>query len=101
MWDMKEGEFPKLKFLKLDTLNLAQWNSSSDDFPSLQHLVLRNCRQLEEVPSGLGGVPTLEIIEVQLCRQSAEESIRTIKEEQHMMGNDYLKVLINRSEWDF
>lgn len=101
VWDMKEGEFPKLKFLKLDTLNLAQWNSSSDDFPSLQHLVLRNCRQLEEVPSGLGGVPTLEIIEVQLCRQSAEESIRTIKEEQHMMGNDYLKVLINRSEWDF
>nr|XP_027099835.1 putative late blight resistance protein homolog R1A-4 [Coffea arabica] len=101
VWDMKEGQFPKLNFLKLDTLNLAQWNATSDDFPNLQHLVLRNCRQLEEVPSGLGDVPTLEIIEVQLCRQSAEESVRRIEEEQHMMGNDDLKVLINRSEWDF
>lgn len=97
IWDMKEGEFPQLKFLKLDTLNIALWYASSDSLPNLQHLVLQSCSQLEEVPSGFGYIPTLEIIEIQMCRCSVEESVRKLKEE---LGND-LKVLINGSDWDF
>ncbi|KAL3500761.1 hypothetical protein ACH5RR_039854 [Cinchona calisaya] len=100
-WDMKEGEFLKLKFLKLDTLNLAQWNASSDHLPKLQRLVLRNCRQLEKVPSDFGDVATLEIIEVQLCRPSVEDSVRRLKEEQLEMGIEGLQVLINGSSWEF
>ncbi|KAL3527153.1 hypothetical protein ACH5RR_011809 [Cinchona calisaya] len=101
VWDMKEGEFLKLKFLKLDTLNIAEWNASSDNLPNLQHLILRNCRHLEVVPSDFGYIPTLEMIEVQLCRRSAEDSVRRLEEEQLEMGNDELKVLINHSDWDF
>nr|XP_027095638.1 putative late blight resistance protein homolog R1C-3 isoform X1 [Coffea arabica] len=94
-WNMKEGEFLKLKFLKLDTLNIAQWNASADHLPKLQQLVLRNCRHLEEVPSGFADIPTLVMIEMQLCRSSAEESVRILKEEQLGLGIDDLKVLIN------
>ncbi|XP_027151248.1 putative late blight resistance protein homolog R1B-23 isoform X1 [Coffea eugenioides] len=94
-WNMKEGEFLELKFLKLDTLNIAQWNASADHLPKLQQLVLRNCRHLEEVPSGFADIPTLVMIEMQLCRSSAEESVRILKEEQLGLGIDDLKVLIN------
>ncbi|KAL3500748.1 hypothetical protein ACH5RR_039841 [Cinchona calisaya] len=100
-WDMREGEFLKLKFLKLDTLNIAQWKSSSDHLPNLQRLVLKNCRQLEKVPSDFGDIATLQIIEVQLCRPSVEESVRRLKEEQLEMGIEELQVLINGSKWEF
>ncbi|KAL3510186.1 hypothetical protein ACH5RR_029587 [Cinchona calisaya] len=97
----KRREFVKLKFLKLDTLNIAQWNASSDHFPNLQRLVLRSCRQLEEVPSGFMDIPTLEIIEVHLCQSSGEQSVKRLEEEQLEMGIEDPKVLINCSEWDF
>ncbi|KAL3500751.1 hypothetical protein ACH5RR_039844 [Cinchona calisaya] len=98
---MREGEFLKLKFLKLDTLNIAQWNASSDHLPNLRRLVLKNCRQLEKVPSGFGDIATLRIIEVQLCRPSVEESVGRLKEEQLEMGIEELKVFINGSKWEF
>nr|XP_027095468.1 putative late blight resistance protein homolog R1A-4 isoform X1 [Coffea arabica] len=100
VWEMKEGEFLKLKFLKLDTLSIAEWKSSSDHLPQLQHLILRNCRQLKEVPSGFGDSSSLEMIEVQLCTRSVEESVRLLQKEQHEMGNE-LKVLVDRSDMDF
>ena len=97
---MKEGEFPKLKFLKLDNLNIAQWNASSDHLPQLQHLILRSCRQLEEIPSAFCESSTLEMIEVQLCTSSVEESVIKLKEELLEMGNEDFKVLIDRSDMD-
>ncbi|XP_027095986.1 putative late blight resistance protein homolog R1B-17 [Coffea arabica] len=100
VWEMKEGEFPKLKFLKLDNLNIAQWNASSDHLPQLQHLILRSCRQLEEIPSAFCESSTLEMIEVQLCTSSVEESVIKLKEELLEMGNEDFKVLIDRSDMD-
>ncbi|XP_027150795.1 putative late blight resistance protein homolog R1B-23 [Coffea eugenioides] len=100
VWEMKEGEFLNLKFLKLDSLNLAEWNASSDHLPQLQHLILRSCRQLKEVPSGFGEICTLEMIEVQLCTRSVGKSVRRLQTESLDMGNE-LKVLIDRSEMDF
>ncbi|KAL3518755.1 hypothetical protein ACH5RR_021344 [Cinchona calisaya] len=92
-WDMKEGEFLKLKFLKLDNLNLVHWNADSDHLPNLHQLVLRRCKDLEEVPSSFDEIPTLQMIEVQECGQSLEESVKKIEE-----GIEGLKVLINHSD---
>ncbi|XP_071928051.1 putative late blight resistance protein homolog R1A-4 [Coffea arabica] len=100
VWEMKKGEFHKLKFLKLDNLNIAQWNASSDHLPQLQHLILRSCRQLEESPSAFCESSTLEMIEVQLCTSSVEESVLKLKEELLEMGNEDFKVLIDRSDMD-
>ncbi|XP_027119965.1 putative late blight resistance protein homolog R1A-4 [Coffea arabica] len=49
-WDMMEDEFQKLKFLSLDTLDIAEWNASYDHLPKLERLVLRNCKDLEKIP---------------------------------------------------
>ncbi|CAN4116127.1 unnamed protein product [Withania somnifera] len=80
-WDMRDGEFLKLKFLKLDSLNIEQWNISSDCLPSLEHLVLRSCKKLEEFPLCLGDVSTLQSVELHWCSQSAVNSIISIQEE--------------------
>ncbi|KAI3467120.1 hypothetical protein Pfo_023783 [Paulownia fortunei] len=93
-WDMRDGEFLKLKYLKLDSLNLEQWNASSDHFPCLQRLVLLRCKKLKEIPSDLGSVPTLKAIELQWCSDSAANSAKQIQEEQIEMGNEELMLLI-------
>ncbi|KAI5678561.1 hypothetical protein M9H77_09511 [Catharanthus roseus] len=93
-WDMVEGEFSELKYLKLDTLNIGKWNACSDHLPKLQQLVLRCCTQMEEVPLGVAYIPTLEKVDVQWCGDHVEESVRRIKEE----GDENLKVFINFSE---
>ncbi|KAL3504545.1 hypothetical protein ACH5RR_034386 [Cinchona calisaya] len=86
-WDMREGEFQKLKFLKLDSLDIEQWNASSEDLHCLEKLVLINCQELEEIPSAFGEIPTLQLIEMKWCSSSATESVKQILEEQRDMSN--------------
>ncbi|XP_027100390.1 putative late blight resistance protein homolog R1A-3 [Coffea arabica] len=93
VWEMEEDEYRELKYLKLDTLNIVQWDAYSDHLPNLQHLALRNCKQLKEVPSAFLDIPTLQVIEVDGCGQSTDELVTRIEEE----GIEGLKVLINGS----
>ncbi|KAL3504564.1 hypothetical protein ACH5RR_034405 [Cinchona calisaya] len=93
-WDMREGEFENLKFLKLDSLNIELWNASSEHLPCLEKLVLISCQQLEEIPSSFGEIPTLQLIEMKWCSSSAMESVKQILEEQREMSNDQLNVTI-------
>ncbi|XP_059650668.1 putative late blight resistance protein homolog R1B-17 [Cornus florida] len=93
-WDTNDGEFRKLRFLKFQGLFIKRWNTCNDHFVNLQTLVLNDCQWLEEIPSSLGDIPTLEMIQVRWCNHSAEDSARQIQEEQKMMGNDGLKILI-------
>ncbi|KAL3505906.1 hypothetical protein ACH5RR_031288 [Cinchona calisaya] len=94
-WNMIE--FLQLKFLKLESLDIVEWNLSSDHLPNLQQLVLQRCNRLEEVPYAFAEMPTLQVIEVQWCAKSAEASVRKFKDE----GIEGLKVLINDSSSDF
>ncbi|KAL2531293.1 NB-ARC domain-containing protein [Abeliophyllum distichum] len=98
-WKANDDEFKKLKFLQLDSLKLIQWNASSDDFPRLRRLVVRNCYYLEEIPSDLGYIPTLEMIKVHSCGNSVNGSARRIQEEQLEIGNLDLKVIVSGSYW--
>ncbi|XP_059650662.1 putative late blight resistance protein homolog R1A-10 [Cornus florida] len=93
-WSTSDGEFRKLKFLKLRGLDIRQWNTSSSHFPSLQTLLLDDCELLEEIPSSLGDVSTLEMIQVRWCNRSTENSDQQIQEEQKIMGYDGPKVVI-------
>ncbi|KAL8504249.1 hypothetical protein ACS0TY_022832 [Phlomoides rotata] len=96
-WDTRGCEFQKLRFLKLDGLSsLREWNVASDElFPKLQQLILIRCTNLQEIPSELGEITALELIEVQWCRESVAESAERIKEEQRDMGNEELRVIIH------
>lgn len=101
MWSMEIEEFPEVRFLKLASLDIVQWIAldCEDHFPRLQKLVLERCHRLEEIPSSLGNVSTLEVIEVSdppNCASSMEQ----ILEEQMSMGYTDLKILNASSTQD-
>ena len=94
IWNMEEGEFPKLKFLKLELLCIVRWTCSGDHLPCLQKLVLESCLNLEELPSCLGEIPTLELNQVHRCPGHVGSLVQEIKEEQMNWGNVNLKILV-------
>ncbi|KAK4422663.1 putative late blight resistance proteinR1A-10 [Sesamum alatum] len=95
-WEPKEGEFCSLQFLLLEKLNLVQWRANETHFPRLRHLLIRGCSALEEIPSSIGEIPTLEIIELDECSPSIVASAKQIQEEQREYGNDSLQLRIQR-----
>ncbi|CAI9087468.1 OLC1v1021543C1 [Oldenlandia corymbosa var. corymbosa] len=91
-WDVRAEEFVKLKYLKLESLDIVHWDVSlvDDPLPRLEQLVLRNCKQLQEVPSSFAEIFTLQRIEVHQCGVSVEESVSQIAEKQMNFGNEVL-----------
>ncbi|KAG8369903.1 hypothetical protein BUALT_Bualt14G0061800 [Buddleja alternifolia] len=63
-------------------------------FPILRHLVIRDCPALEESPSGIGEIPTLEIMEVDESDSSLVASTRQILDEQTDYGNYGIEIHI-------
>ncbi|KAL0384881.1 UNVERIFIED_CONTAM: Disease resistance protein RPP13 [Sesamum radiatum] len=61
-------------------------------FPRLEHLVIRHCSHLNEIPRGIGDIPTLKVIEMHECNPSVVDSARKIQEEQESYGNEGLEV---------
>ncbi|KAL2528405.1 putative late blight resistance protein-like protein R1B-16 [Forsythia ovata] len=94
-WNTNDDEFQKLKYLKLRSLAFERWNTSGDHFPTLEQLVLESCIYLKSIPSELGYIPTLQMIELHSCSIRVRESALKIKEEQEENGNEELKVIIN------
>ncbi|KAL2515660.1 Disease resistance protein RPP13 [Forsythia ovata] len=93
-WESNEGEFLQLKFFLIEEIDLKHWIADHIHFPSLQHLVIKECTCLEELPCGIGDIPTLESIELHNCADSLVTSATEIQEEQQNLGNDGLKVLV-------
>ncbi|KAG5609084.1 hypothetical protein H5410_020365 [Solanum commersonii] len=92
-----EDKFKSMKLLLLSKLNLEHWEASSDNFPNLKRLVLKNCYKMQEIPTDFGEICTLESIELHDCSTTAEDSARKIVQEQEDMGNNILKVYIRNS----
>ncbi|PHT37098.1 hypothetical protein CQW23_24798 [Capsicum baccatum] len=95
VWRLRDDDiFESLKLLFRKVL-LTNWVASSDNFPSLKHLVLKKCDNLKEIPIDFGEICSLESIELHYCSTSAEDSARKIEQEQEDMGNNCLKVYIH------
>ncbi|KAK4414152.1 Disease resistance protein RPP8 [Sesamum alatum] len=93
-WECSDGEFPRLKFLLMEMLNLRRWQVESSHFPCLERLIIKSCWELEEIPCEIGDIPTLQLIEVVPPSKSAANSAILIQEEQRDLGNDVLQVRI-------
>ncbi|KAK4715586.1 hypothetical protein R3W88_013924 [Solanum pinnatisectum] len=77
-WEVRDGEFLKLTVLKLVKCEfLEEWNVSNDAFRMLEHLVLRECLYLNEIPFCLRN--KLLSIKVKSCSESVERSATAIK----------------------
>ncbi|XP_057771176.1 putative late blight resistance protein homolog R1A-10 [Salvia miltiorrhiza] len=98
-WEIAEGdEFSSLHFLLLeDCISLVRWRADETNFPRLRHLYIRKCPYLEEIPAGIGEIPTLQLIFLEYCSDSAEASAKQIQEEQVFEYENYdLQLIICR-----
>ncbi|KAJ9537302.1 hypothetical protein OSB04_030035 [Centaurea solstitialis] len=98
-WDAREQQFPQLKFLRLEELDIKLWDVYGTSFPCLKRLAVVNCLALEEIPLDIGDIATLELIETRgMSNYSIVESVKRIQKEQHDEGNTDLKITVNGLE---
>ncbi|KAL0385151.1 UNVERIFIED_CONTAM: putative late blight resistance proteinR1A-10 [Sesamum radiatum] len=71
VWEPKEGEFTRLSFLLIELTSLEHWRANSTHFPQLRHLRLRYCFMLATIPSEIGDIQALELLELHECTPSA------------------------------
>ncbi|XP_051115771.1 putative late blight resistance protein homolog R1B-16 [Andrographis paniculata] len=91
-WNPTEGEFFRLKTLWIVGSDLVAWRADRYHYPVLEMLRLEKLPSLEEIPSGVGDIPTLREIYLKNCTESAVDSAYQILEEQQSVGNDILEV---------
>ncbi|XP_057775421.1 putative late blight resistance protein homolog R1A-3 [Salvia miltiorrhiza] len=97
-WSPVVGQFQRLKFLKIYNCFLRCWNADSCHFPNLEKLILHTLNELEEIPWGIAKIPTLKLIHVKCCSNSAAISALKIKDYQlEYQGNDDLQIQIHVS----
>ncbi|XP_042064143.1 putative late blight resistance protein homolog R1B-16 [Salvia splendens] len=90
-WELADGD----EFLYLEFLILVSWIADETNFSRLHHLRVDNYIYLEEIPSRIGEIPTLQLIELDGCSKSSVASAETIVEEQQSDYDNYdLKLCI-------
>ncbi|KAL2251229.1 UNVERIFIED_CONTAM: putative late blight resistance protein R1B-14 [Sesamum indicum] len=94
-WKVNEGEFCQLKYLIMASLHLDFWAADDICFPRLEHLIIRRCPGLPEIPYGIGDIPTLKVIEVRQYLPPLLDSVRMIQKKQEKNGNDGLEVRLS------
>ncbi|KAA8529861.1 hypothetical protein F0562_034370 [Nyssa sinensis] len=96
LWEPLNEGFRLLKVLQLGKTDLVHWKASGHHFPSLQRIVLRHCTSLKAIPSGLGDIYTLQMIELYCPTSSAAASARLIQLKRQQLGmvENWLKLVI-------
>ncbi|KAL0292143.1 UNVERIFIED_CONTAM: putative late blight resistance proteinR1C-3 [Sesamum calycinum] len=72
--------FRKLKFLLIEDTDMEVWDASDVDFPSLEHLIIRHCYKLKEIPEKFGDIGPLQTIELVDCSPSLMASANIIQD---------------------
>ncbi|KAH6758114.1 hypothetical protein C2S52_023000 [Perilla frutescens var. hirtella] len=93
-WNPVEGGFPNLKTLYIcNCPDLICWNADSSHFPVLELLFLQDLSKLDNFPSSLGEIPTLQSISLEACSVSlAMSAMRMLVEQQEEQGNDDIRL---------
>ncbi|KAL6529633.1 hypothetical protein OROGR_015256 [Orobanche gracilis] len=85
-WEVAEGHFPCLKYLGIyscsDLRKITTKDESSIIFPRLEQLHLFHLDELEEIPSEIGEISTLQKITMMGCTASMVKCAKVILEEQ-------------------
>nr|GMD80115.1 putative late blight resistance protein homolog R1A-4 [Ipomoea batatas] len=92
VWEVSEGGFSWLGFLFLEAKNLEQLKANEHSFPYLQHLGLRFCYCLEEIPQRFAHILKLQSIELKQCSPSVVAAAKQIREGLHSIQRRMLEV---------
>ncbi|XP_073145615.1 putative late blight resistance protein homolog R1A-3 [Henckelia pumila] len=87
-WKTTEGEFLQLKYFCSTLDGVVKWETEKEHLPCLETLILDSVVSIDEIPSGIGEVDTLQYIELQSCKKSLVDSAQRIQKHQHENGND-------------
>ncbi|KAL1563996.1 putative late blight resistance protein R1C-3 [Salvia divinorum] len=77
-WNAAASVFENLQVLVIIDADIILWVVSTDSFPCLSCLVLKNCDKLEHIPVELG--KKLELMEIERIHRSAVDSAKRIEE---------------------
>ncbi|XP_019175642.1 PREDICTED: putative late blight resistance protein homolog R1A-3 [Ipomoea nil] len=91
-WTPRDEGFLQLRFLLIERSDLEHWNANANHFPALEHLILKYCWDLEELPNDFEEVCTLRLIELDNCCSSLVTSTVEIQKWQRESGNEALVV---------
>lgn len=98
-WNFAEEKFRCLRFLDIHGCHeLINMSADSSNFPVLRELSIGSLSKLEEIPSGVGDIPTLVIMRLSNCSESATISAIKILEEQESLGNEDLHLILGISD---
>lgn len=98
VWNPVEDQFQKLRYLELSQVYLCSWGVESTHFPRLQIIMFKymgdSRAPLEDIPSDVGELKSLKLIELRYCKPSIVDSAKQIQSEQQDMGNEDLQVRV-------
>lgn len=86
VWTPVEGGFPCLKEFDIYDSDLIDWNAEVSHFPVLEVVNFIRFSKLDEFPSGMGEIPTLENIFLVDCSMSLTFSAMRMVVEQEEQG---------------
>ncbi|KAM3269753.1 putative late blight resistance protein R1B-19 [Capsicum chacoense] len=94
-WIPNVTGFTRLKVLLIEDCFLMYWKATDDNFPVLEHLVLKKCTYLKEIPIEFAEIHTLQLIELTSCLPELGEPAARIQQEQEDLGNNPVDVRIS------
>ncbi|CDP11611.1 unnamed protein product [Coffea canephora] len=78
-WETEDGGFRYLKVLFIGATDLKVWKAKSSNFPELKSLVLKQCRNLEAIPSDLANAKSLQVIDLEHTSQTVVASAKNMQ----------------------
>ncbi|KAG6429873.1 hypothetical protein SASPL_107928 [Salvia splendens] len=78
-WSAVAGDFPCLKYLRINSCDLVYWGVEASAFGVLERLIVEDLWQLKEIRAEMGEINTLNLICVHHCSESAAISAMEIK----------------------
>ncbi|CAI9095937.1 OLC1v1031981C1 [Oldenlandia corymbosa var. corymbosa] len=79
-WKTAKGGFTRLKYLYIGRMDLVAWEgASTEHFPQLRSLVLKNCESLQAIPRGLEDIPSLNSVILHCTNTAVASSARKLQ----------------------
>ncbi|KAL8063652.1 hypothetical protein ABFX02_01G040700 [Erythranthe guttata] len=81
IWKISDAQFPRLKFLLLEDLDIEQWEFEGRDMHMMQKVIVRHCYKLKSFP---GKLLYSDLVEVDDCNLSFMKKMRAM----HFAGGE-------------
>lgn len=87
-------DFGELRLLLIEGSNLSYWIAADNIFPKLECLILLDCPNLLGIPSEIGDIPTLDLIEVATAGKSKKRYKRVAAITKSQLSNSYQRTIV-------